>query len=107
MALGGNANLEEVGLGGSNSYLTKREEDAVLQWIRDSQCEKQCPESIEGREFAKVCGSSGSTMADHANAHDGTVSSPGIPNSGRSLRMAWRTRGVKSREETCSLISRK
>jgi hypothetical protein len=51
--LEGNVDLEDIGLGGSNSYLMKREEDAVLQWIWHSECEKQCPASIERREFAE------------------------------------------------------
>jgi hypothetical protein len=37
---------------GPNSFLTNGEEDAVLQWVWDSQCERTCPTSPEIREFA-------------------------------------------------------
>jgi hypothetical protein len=53
LALGEIPNLDAVELGGPNSYLTNREEDAVLQWIWDAQCEKKCPSSPEVREFAE------------------------------------------------------
>jgi hypothetical protein len=47
------AHLGDDVLGGPNSYLTQREEDVVLQWIWDAQCEKRCPTSPEVREFAE------------------------------------------------------
>jgi hypothetical protein len=53
LALGEIPNLDAVELGGPNSYLTNREEGAVLQWIWDAQREKKCPSSPEVREFAE------------------------------------------------------
>jgi hypothetical protein len=42
----------DAALCGPNSYLTRVEEDVVLQWIWDNQCERKCPISTEVREFA-------------------------------------------------------
>jgi hypothetical protein len=42
----------DAALCGPNRYLTRLEEDVVLQWIWDTQCERKCSTSTEVREFA-------------------------------------------------------
>jgi hypothetical protein len=73
---------------GPNSFLTKGEEDAVLHHLR---------------KYANLPGifrKDGSMMEEPVDYPGGTVSKPGIRNSGRSLRMVLKTPGVKWKGET-------
>jgi hypothetical protein len=62
------------------SDLTKREEDIVLQWICDTQCEKTVQHPLKCVNLSKGSGNSESMTEDRVTGLGGTVSKAGILN---------------------------